>query len=246
MPRRAWEIEMSCFEFDVPQRGDALELLQSLQDACAAVVIFDPQHRSVLDHLKFGNEGSRQTGRAALPAMENSYIEANLREAARVLAPSSYLFLWEDTFRVCRAHHLRVARCLNCVDLIAWDSMRMGMGKRSRRQGDYVFVLQRPPKIAKNWADHSIPNRWAEKVDRRIHPHIKPAELTARLIGAVTKPGDLIVDPAAGSFIALEIAQRMKLRFVGCDAAWDAAEKRVPTHVHEVTQDEPQLSFNAW
>src|SRR5262245_48200689 len=244
-------IEMSCFEFDVPQRGDALELLQSLPDSCAAVVIFDPQHRTVLNHLNFGNEDSRQTGRAALPAMEDCYIDTCLREAARVLVQTNYLFLWEDTYRLCQAHHLRVSDCLTCVDLIAWDSMRMGMGKRSRRQGDYVVVLQRPrlqrPQvIAKNWTDHSIPSRWAEKVDRRIHPHIKPAELTARLIGAVTKPGDLIVDPAAGSFIALEIAQRMKRRFVGCDAAWDAAKKTVPTYGHAVTQDELQLSFNAW
>jgi site-specific DNA-methyltransferase (adenine-specific) len=238
---------MSCFEFDIPQRGDALELLQSLQDACATVVIFDPQHRSVLDHLRFGNEASRQIGRATLPTMRDDLIDACLREAARVLAPSNYLFLWEDTFRLCQAHHLRVADCLRCVDAVAWDSMRMGMGKRSRRQGDYVLVLQRPPIIAKNWIDHSIPSRWSEQVDRRIHPHIKPAELTTRLIGAVTKPGDLIVDPAAGSFTTLQIAQRMKLRFVGCDAVWDAAKKTVPTHVHAAAQDEPQLSFNnAW
>jgi hypothetical protein len=48
--------------FNVAQRGDALELLRSLPDCNASVVFFDPQHRSVLDHLKFGNEGARQVG----------------------------------------------------------------------------------------------------------------------------------------------------------------------------------------
>jgi hypothetical protein len=61
---------------------------------------------------------------------------------------------------------LRVANILACVDLIAWDNSRMGMGKRSRRRGDYVVVLQRPPIVAKNWRDHGIPSRWIEKVDR--------------------------------------------------------------------------------
>ena len=44
------------FRFNVAQRGDALELLRSLPDRNASVVLFDPQHRSVLDHLKFGND----------------------------------------------------------------------------------------------------------------------------------------------------------------------------------------------
>ena len=48
----------------------------------------------------------------------------------------------------------------------------------------------------------------AEKVDRKIHPHAKPVDLIARLIGAVTKPGDLVVDPAAGGFIVMHVATR--------------------------------------
>jgi site-specific DNA-methyltransferase (adenine-specific) len=217
-------------QFDVAQRGDALELLQSLPDCSTAVVIFDPQHRGVLDYLKFGNEGARQVGRAALPAMTESYIDDCLRESARVLIPSGYVFLWADTFRVCEGDHLRISAILKCVDLIAWDNQRMGMGKRSRRRGDYVLVLQRPPITAKTWTDHGIPNRWAERVDRTRHPHIKPAGLLARLIGAVTQPGDLVVDPAAGSFIVLEIAQRLGRRFIGCDLAWTEPAKKHQPH----------------
>ena len=44
------------FRFNVAQRGDALELLRSLPDRNASVALFNPQHRSVLDHLKFGND----------------------------------------------------------------------------------------------------------------------------------------------------------------------------------------------
>jgi site-specific DNA-methyltransferase (adenine-specific) len=213
--------------FDVAQCGDALELLRSLADCSAAVVVFDPQHRSVLNYLRFGNEGARQIGRAALPAMTESYIDHSLREAARVIIPSGYVFLWVDTYRLCEGAHLRVADTLKCVDAVSWDSLRMGMGKRSRRRGDYVLLLQRSPITAKTWRDHGIPSRWPERVDRTRHPHIKPVGLLARLIGAVTKPGDLIIDPGAGSFITLEIAQRMGRRFIGCDLAWtEPAEER--------------------
>ena len=209
--------------YDVPQRGDALQLLQSLPTASSSLVFFDPQFRGPLDRLKFGNEGERQRGRASLPPMSESYRDAVSLEIARVLSPSAYCMRWMDTFSLCEAHHLRVANILACVDLIAWDNSRMGMGKRSRRRGDYVVVLQRPPIVAKNWRDHGIPSRWIEKVDRGAHPHIKPAGLIGRLISAVTLPGDLVVDPCAGSFVVLQECRRLGRRFVGCDLAYDDA-----------------------
>ena len=64
------------FALNVAQRGDALELLRSLPDACAALAFFDPQHRGVLDKLAFGNEGARQRDRCQLPAMGEDYIDA--------------------------------------------------------------------------------------------------------------------------------------------------------------------------
>ena len=201
------------------ERGDALQLLRGLMSGCTPLVFFDPQYRGVLDKLKFGNEGARQKGRAQLPAMPTDYIDAVCREAVRVLKPSGYCMLWADTFNLCQAHHLRVADVLPVVDLIAWDSLRMGMGKRTRRRGDFLVILQKPPITATTWKDHGIPSRWPEKVDRKLHPHIKPAGLIARLIGAVTRPGDLIVDPAAGSFVVKRVALAMGRDFIGCDIA---------------------------
>jgi site-specific DNA-methyltransferase (adenine-specific) len=124
---------------------------------------------------------------------------------------------WIDTFCLCEGHHLRIAGFVKPVDLIAWDSLRMGMGKRSRRRGDYLLVLQRPPVSARTWTDHGIPNRWPEKVDRNAHPHAKPIGLIERLIAAVTQPGDQVVDPAGGSFVVMRAACRLRRDFCGCD-----------------------------
>jgi site-specific DNA-methyltransferase (adenine-specific) len=204
---------------NVMQQGDALTLLRLLPEACAPLVFFDPQHRAVLDNLKFGNESARQKGRAGLPAMSDDYIDSVCLEITRVLKPSGYLMRWLDTFCLCEGHHLRILRQhITPVDLIAWDSLRLGMGKRSRRRGDYLLVLQKPPiKAGATWRDHGISSRWAEKVDRNIHPHVKPIGLIARLIGATTQPGDMIIDPAAGSFIVMEAAHQLGRNFIGCD-----------------------------
>jgi site-specific DNA-methyltransferase (adenine-specific) len=201
---------------NVAQQGDALVLLKALANASVPLVFFDPQHRAVLDKLKFGNEAERQRGRAGLPAMTEEYIDMTCAEIARVLAPSGYLMRWIDTFGLCEGHHLRGS--LKAVDLIAWDSLRIGMGKRSRRRGDYLLVLQKSPiRAGSTWKDHSIPSRWPEKVDRGIHPHIKPIGLIERLITATTEPGNWVIDPAAGSFVVMHAARRLGRNFIGCD-----------------------------
>jgi site-specific DNA-methyltransferase (adenine-specific) len=128
---------------DVALREDALTLLRSLPDGCTPLVFFDPQYRGVLDKLQYGNEGARQKGRFALPAMTGDYIDQCCREAARVLAPGAYLLRWSDTFHLCEGDHLRIADVLKCVDMIAWDSLRPGNGYRSRRRGDYLLVHHR-------------------------------------------------------------------------------------------------------
>jgi site-specific DNA-methyltransferase (adenine-specific) len=212
------------------QRGDALALLRSLPEQCTPLVFFDPQHRENLDKLKYGNEGARQRERCALPAMSSDCIDACCREAARVLMPTGYLMRWQNAFQLVQGHHLRAADVPQCVDLIAWDNQRQSMGYRSRRRGDYLVILQKPPIKAKaTWRDHAIPDRGVEKIDRKLHPHIKPIGLITRLIGSITQPGDLVVDPAAGSFIVMHAARELGREFIGCDIAYQP-EKLTADH----------------
>jgi site-specific DNA-methyltransferase (adenine-specific) len=217
---------------NVVQAGDALNLLQVLPPGCSKLVFFDPQYRGGLDKLAYGNEGARQKERAKLPAMTSGYIDTCCREAARVLRGSGYLMLWADVFNVCEAHHHRIKDVLPCVDLIVWDNLRIGNGYRSRRRGSYLLVLQKPPLAAtRTWTDHAIPDRWVEKIDRREHPHIKPIGLIKRLIGAVTQRGDLVVDPAAGSFVVMHAAMQLGRTFIGCDLVvkrFGSAERFAP------------------
>jgi site-specific DNA-methyltransferase (adenine-specific) len=248
------------FERNISQRGDALELLASLPDCSAAVVFFDPQYRGVLDRLRYGNEGARQRGRFRLPPMTGDFIDACCREGMRVLRPSGYFMRWTDTFHLCEADHQRIVgpgnrprassagnpNSLWCVDLIAWDNLCPGNGYRSRHRGDYLIVLQKPFLYAKaTWRDHSIPSRWVEKVDRKLHPHIKPIGLISRLIGAVTHPGDLVIDPAAGSFVVMCAAHQLGRDFIGCDIAWDEPAARAANTFREMLRITPRRNSDS-
>ena len=106
------------------------------------------------------------------------------------------------------------------------------MGLPAHRHGQAQPSARRlPTRIAKTtdqagatWRDHGIPSRWSEKVDRKLHPHIKPIGLITRLIAATTMPGDLVVDPAAGSFVVMTAAHQIGRQFIGCDLAYCGGE----------------------
>lgn len=200
-------------------KADGLELMDDIYDGCIAAAFFDPQYRGVLDKLSYGNEGQgRGKARASLPQMDEGTIRMFIKKLARVLRPSGHLFLWVDKFHLCQG----VLGWLddtpfNIVDMIVWDKGHIGMGYRSRRQSEYLIVLQKSPVRAKGcWMDHSIPDVWKEPVSKS-HPHSKPVELQKRLIVAVSQAGDAILDPAAGGYSVFDACKTAGRTFIGGD-----------------------------
>ena len=204
--------------------GDGIELLESIYDRRAACAFFDPQYRGGLDKMKYGNEGARQKHRAVVPNMTDLTIRSFVKQISRVLRPSGHLFLWIDKYHACNATALKWADStdLELVDMLVWDKQRMGMGYRTRNQAEFLAIFQKAPKRCKGvWTRHNIPNVWREKV--KAGKHRKPIGLTVALLEAVTSPGDLVVDPAAGTYSTLQACQDTEREFLGCDIVGDQA-----------------------
>lgn len=198
---------------------DGMDLMQQIKSNTIKCVFFDPQYRGVLDKMNYGNEGARQRERHNLTQMSEETIVNFIKQIDNILTPSGHLFLWIDKFHLCEnsvGNWLKDTD-LNIVDLITWNKQRMGMGYRSRRISEYLMVIQKSPKRVKDvWTIHNIPDVWEEKVDR-THAHSKPIELQARLIEATTVKGDIIVDPASGSYSVMKSALSVGRRFLGGD-----------------------------
>jgi site-specific DNA-methyltransferase (adenine-specific) len=202
------------------QQLDGLELLRSLPDESAALAFFDPQYREVLEKLKFGNEGERQGRRAELPQMTSAQIAAFVEQLGRVLQPSGHCILWMDKFCLVNGawrEWMRETIDLGEVDMITWNALRFGMGKRSRGTTEFAVVLQKFPHRATVWKNRAMRDTHTEQSDRGEHPHAKPFVLTYDLIRCLTKPGDVVVDPAAGSYVVLDACVQAKRTFIGCD-----------------------------
>lgn len=209
------------WKFDAHNFGNGLDLLSDIESETVRITFFDPQYRGVLDRLKYGNEGSRQKKRAKLKQMDKETIHAFIVDIHRVLMPSGYLFLWVDKFHLCEGVHPWLQdTTLAIVDMITWNKGRMGMGLRTRRQAEYLIVLQKTPRLAKKtWRRHDIRDVVEEKITSfSAHVHAKPVALQSKLIEATTLPGDLILDPAAGCFSVLDACRGLKgRRFIGTD-----------------------------
>ena len=171
------------------------------------MIFFDPQYRGVLDKLSYGNEGvSRGKARSSLPQMDETVIFEFISKIEKVLMPSGYLFLWVDKFHLVEGVSSWFSNIskLSLVDMITWNKEKMGMGYRTRRQSEYLVIIQKEPKKAKStWSIHNIPDIWSEKVDKK-HPHSKPINLQKKLIEATTCERDIVCYTGSGGYYVLE------------------------------------------
>lgn len=208
------------FKINTRHRANGLDLLNSLDDRSVDQVWFDPQHREQLEKMEYGNEGSRQRGRSALPQMKPAVIKLFMEEIERVLRSQGYVFLWIDKFLITSGHWRRWlpdATTLSTVDLMVWDKQRFGMGRRFRCQTEFLVVLQKGKTNAKAWTDHGMPDVCQAPANTKLHAHAKPEARIERIIEATTKRNALIVDPAAGGFGVMRACVSSGRRFLGCD-----------------------------
>ena len=206
--------------FNKRLKMDGLKFLSKLPKASIPVAFFDPQHRGVLDKLGYGNEGKKRgKARANLPQMTDAIITKFVRGINDALIGSGHLFLWMDKFHLCTGFLGWLdGTSLEVVDMLTWDKGKIGMGYRTRRKSEYLVILQKLPRKAKGvWKIHTIPDVWEEKVIKNGHTHKKPTALQGELIEAVSNDGDIVIDPAAGSFSVMESCKMRGRNFLGCD-----------------------------
>ena len=240
-------------KFDKRNNMDGLRFLGKIGDDVTPVVFFDPQYNGVLKKLDYGKAGNaRGRRRLALEQMSEDLIQKFVAEIDRVLIPTGHLFLWVDKFHLCEGVLPWVENTkLVLVDMVIWHKGKMGMGYRTRRSAEYCVVFQKKPTRASGvWTSHKIPDVIEEKVMNDEHPHTKPVDMQSDLLEAVSNVGDVIVDPAAGSYSVMKAANSKGRRFLGCDLVNSksfapAASKSAKSAASKSTRPDGAKSGNA-
>ena len=198
---------------------DGLEFLKKLPSSAFTAAFFDPQYRGVLDYLGYGNEGKNRTPKRSAQIQMTDLIPKFISEISRVLMPSGHLFLWMDKFHLVTGFQNWLDETpLKSVDMVTWEKPRIGMGYRTRRKSEFLIVAQKSPARAKGvWTRHNIPDVWPERAASANGVHPKPERLQAALIEAVTNEGDIVIDPAAGTYSVMRACLSCNRNFLGCD-----------------------------
>lgn len=192
--------------------ADALDWLPRQEPGAARAIVFDPPYS------RGGPMRGRPDGMAGQVAGPFSFMHRALELCARAVMPHGIVVCfgdWEllpDLEYTCSITGLREQAHL------VWTRSRPGGGWLFRAACDPVLIASplSPDRVdaaaLKNWyqADYEVP---------RAHPYSKPPELIAYILRRVCRPGDLVLDPFAGSGSSRVAAEKLGLDLVwrGCD-----------------------------
>lgn len=207
---------MPSFQTNTVIHGDCLPVLKSLPDASIDAIITDPPY-GINFHSAFRKDRARWFPKIANDTAPFIWW---LGEAARVLKPNSAMLCFtrydtEEAFRFA----VRLAG-LEPKTQVIWDKRRYGVGdclgdfSLSHEniifavKGRFLFPNRRPVSVI------PIPRLSSPKL---THPNEKPVDLLKHLVEAVTKPGDLVLDPFLGSGTTAVAAKLTGRRYIGVE-----------------------------
>ena len=200
----------------VTDHADALKWLASREPHSATLVVYDPPY-AVGTPVR-----GREDGAAGSVFAPFSFLNRTLAEVARVLRPGGVVMIFADWRRMPDLAYMATTNGLRASTCIAWTRKRPGTGGMFRSAWDPILIASRgtPDSVDRAAVCNVIETDWvieAEHPTKRIHPYEKPRKIFEVVFPRVCRPGDLVVDPFAGSGVTRSVAQAIGLRWAGCD-----------------------------
>lgn len=190
--------------------ADALEWLPSVESASARAVIFDPPY-AVGSPVR-----GREDGAAGSVFGPLSFMARTLREVSRVLVPGGVALVFADWRRMPDLAYVASTVGLRPATQVAWVRNRPGTGGLLRASWDPILVVARGvPDVIDRAAIRNVVV--ADYPTRRRHPYEKPPEVYKHVLARVARPGDLVLDPFAGSGSSRVAALDLGCEWRGCD-----------------------------
>jgi len=243
--------------------GDCLEIMKTLPDGCVDLVLTDPPYghnnnNNDLAHRREAALGLRDSvpDEWARPILNdgpeaNEIVRAMFREANRLLKPGHCCCCCccgggpTPTFA-------RVAQWMDIPPLsffhaIVWDKGGLGLGWRYRRNYEFVMVAHRVGgKLLWNWDGSGVETANVIRIGKILpqsddHPTPKPVALIEHFLRLHTAPGDIVLDPFAGSGPTGVACAKMGRRFLGfeLDQKWvDLGNDRIKAQEKGMDVDE--------
>jgi site-specific DNA-methyltransferase (adenine-specific) len=186
--------------------GDCLAVLPTLPAASVDCVCTDPPYL-----VNFTD----RSGRAIANDIHADWLSPAFAQIYRVMKPDTICVSFYGWNKVDLFFKAWKAAGFSIVGHVVFPKPYASNARFVKYQHESAYVLAkgRPP-IPEAPVSDVLPWKYT---GNRLHPTQKPVESLAPLIAAFTKPGDLVLDPFAGSGSTLDAAQRLGRRFVGIE-----------------------------
>ncbi|MDC3401539.1 DNA methyltransferase [Alphaproteobacteria bacterium] len=235
-------------------RGDALDNLRALPDACVDLVFADPPYNLQL------RQSLHRPDQSKVDAVDDHWDQFDsfaaydrftrdwLGEARRVLKPTGTLWVigsYHNIFRVGTAlqdlgfwilndvvwrksnpmPNFKGTRFTNAHETLIWAA-------RDAKQTGYTFNYKAMKSLNEDVqmrSDWLLPictgNERLKNADgQKLHPTQKPESLLHRVLLATTQPGDIVLDPFFGSGTTGAVAKMLGRHYIGIEAEVEYAD----------------------
>lgn len=207
--------------------GDAFELLADdlADDSVAAVLTDVPYASGTRAEAKKNSSGAMlRGGRFAKAPLANDQMTTPgfvwmLREFARAarmkLVEGGSFATFIDWRQYPNLIGALESADLRLNQVVVWDKEVLGLGNGFRSQHEFLVHTSRGvPRICSRSTGNVLRCRRSEETE---HPSPKPVALLERILEVITEPGDLVVDPFAGSGSTLVACRNIGRRAIGVE-----------------------------
>lgn len=227
-------------------KGDSIETMRSLPDACVDLVFADPPYNLQLGGELTRPDNSRVDGvddewdKFSSFSAYDAFTRDWLAQARRVLKPNGALWVigsYHNIFRVGAAlqdldywilndvvwtktnpmPNFRGTRFTNAHETLIWASK----SKEARYTFNYNALKTANDDLQMR-SDWSLPictgnERLKSEAGTKTHPTQKPEALLYRVLIGTTNPGDVVLDPFFGSGTTGAVAKLLGRHFIGLE-----------------------------
>jgi site-specific DNA-methyltransferase (adenine-specific) len=190
--------------------ADAQQWLAGRESESAKLIVYDPPY-AVGTPVR-----GKEDGAAGSVFGPFSFLSRTLSECARLLVPGGIVMIFADWRRMPDLGYIASTVGLRTATCVAWVRNRPGTGGLFRASWDPVLIVARgvPDAIDRAAIRNVVV---ADYPTKRVHPYEKPPEVFRHVFPRICRPGDLVLDPFAGSGVSRRVAEEYGLRWAGCD-----------------------------
>lgn len=189
--------------------GDALQVIKTLPDACADLLITDPPYGN---NIAYGETRKRRIAGDEHPLLGLMVLSAAWRllkknATAYMFFGIRHLPLIQSFFQSYTRYRIR--------DILIWDRQDLGLGYAFRKQYEGILVLEKGKPHYRLTDVRTLLS--IQRVNTREHPHKKPVELLELLIRHSSDVGEVVFDPFLGSGTTAVAAQQLGRHYFGIE-----------------------------